>query len=412
MDFSGKTIVLGITGGVAAYRACDLIRELYRRQAQRVICVMTPAAEAFITPLTLQSLSQQPVHRSELAVDASGIPVHITLAQQADAMLILPASTNTLAKLAHGLADNLLTTTAITLTGKPVLLAPAMNTRMWMHPLTQRNLATLEALPDYHVIRPTCGHLACGETGEGHLAEQETVLQALYRVLHPDAGLYQGVKVVVTAGGTQEPIDPVRHISNRSSGKMGIALADELWAMGAEVTLLATEASIPENRMYPVQAVQSTAQLQVELENRFPDCDMLFMAAAVSDFSVANTAAHKLKRAGKEVLSLELRQNPDLIAVCGQRKRANQFVVGFAAESQDLLAQAGEKLRRKNLNAIVANDISRPDIGFDTDENEVTVLLPSGETFPLPKAAKPEIAREILRELHQPFIAANTSIVR
>lgn len=401
MDFSGKTIAVAITGGIAAYKACDLIRELYRRGAQRVLGIMTPTAEAFLPALTVQALSRHPVYTSELAVDEHGIPIHIVLAQQADALLIVPATTDTLAKLAHGLADNLVTTTAITFTGKPILIAPAMNTRMWEHPLSRKNLEILQAVPNYHIVQPGSGSLACGEVGEGHLADQESILQTLYTVLHPHGGLYAGVKALVTAGGTSEPIDPVRVISNRSSGKMGLALADELAAMGADVTLITTRP--PQGRTYPIVPVQTAAQMQAAVSQLAPPCQLILMAAAISDYRVENPATQKLKRTANEALQLDLVPNPDILAGLGARKPDGQILVGFAAESQDLIHHATQKLQAKNLDAIVANDISRSDIGFEADHNEVTVLFADGPPRILARSSKPEIARQLLLLLHQQF---------
>ncbi|HEY9687514.1 MAG TPA: bifunctional phosphopantothenoylcysteine decarboxylase/phosphopantothenate--cysteine ligase CoaBC [Coleofasciculaceae cyanobacterium] len=398
MDFSGKTIVIGVTGGIAAYKACDLIRELYRRQAARVLCVMTSSAQNFITPLTLQALSREPVYTSELAVDDSGTPLHITLAQQADALLILPATADTVAKLAAGFADNMVTTTAITFTGKPILLAPAMNTRMWENPLTRENLDKLRQLPNFTVIEPKSGHLACGETGEGHLADQESILQALYQAVHPQMGLFKGIKAVVTAGGTTEPIDPVRVISNRSSGKMGLALADELFAMGADVTLVTTRPPGP--RPYSIVAVQTATEMQQALDSRFEKTNLLLMAAAVSDFAVENPAEQKIKRENQPEPQINLVSNPDILAELGQRKRPGQVLVGFAAESGNLIKNAEDKLRRKQVDAIVANDISQEGIGIGADENEVTLLFPGQPPQPLPRASKGEVARQLLRVIH------------
>ncbi len=401
MDFSGKTIAIGITGGIAAYKACDLIRELYRRGAKRVLGIMTPTAESFLTPLTVQALSRYPVYSSELSVDDHGVPIHIVLAQQADALLILPASTDTLAKLAHGTADNLVTTTAITFTGKPVLIAPAMNTRMWDHPLTQENLRKLKSVPNYTVVEPIAGSLACGEVGEGHLADQETVLQALYETVHPKRGLFEGIQALVTAGGTIEPIDPVRVLSNRSSGKMGLALADELSAMGAQVTLITTKP--PTSRFYRIIPVQTAAEMRNAVHQYSEQTDLLIMAAAVSDYSVENSAAQKLKREQLPELSLKLTPNPDILAEVGERKRGGQLLIGFAAESTDLIRNATEKLRRKNLDVIVANDISRSDIGFETDQNEVTLIFPNASPEVIARAPKDEIARQILYSVQEKF---------
>lgn len=405
MDFSGKTIAIGITGGIAAYKACDLIRELYRRGADRVLIVMTPSAEAFLPALTLQALSRYPVYASELSVDHQGVPIHIVLAQQADALLILPATTDTLAKLAHGTADNLVTTTAITFTGKPVLIAPAMNTRMWEHPLTRENLQKLKTIPNYQVVEPIAGSLACGEVGEGHLADQETVLQALYRAVHPDKALYANVKALITAGGTVEAIDPVRVISNRSSGKMGLALADELAAMGAEVTLITTRP--PTARFYKVVPVQTAAEMKDAVAQASPGSHLVLMAAAVSDYAVENRSSRKLKRTEEaEHPVLRLTPNPDILAGLGAQKPPDQFLVGFAAESHDMIHNATDKMRRKNLDAIVANDISRSDIGFEADQNEVTLLFPAKPPQILERAPKPLIARQLLRSLHQAFFTS------
>lgn len=408
MDFSGKTIAIGITGGIAAYKACDLIRELYRRGAHRVLAIMTPTAEAFLPQLTVQALSRYPVYASELSVDHQGVPIHIVIAQQADAFLILPATTDTLAKLAQGTADNLVTTTAITFTGKPVLIAPAMNTRMWDHPLTRENLLKLKSVPNYHLVEPTAGSLACGEVGEGHLADQETILQALYKTLHANKGLFAGVKAIVTAGGTTEPIDPVRVISNRSSGKMGLALADELAAMGADVTLITTRP--PASRNYRVIPAQTAAEMKTTVESIYPETQLVLMAAAISDYAVENTSDRKLKREQSPALQLNLTPNPDVLAGLGERKRPDQFLVGFAAESHDLIHNATAKMRRKNLDAIVANDISRSDIGFEADQNEVTVLFPNHPPQILERTSKAEIARQLLRLIHERLLEANDSM--
>jgi len=403
MDFAGKTIAVAITGGIAAYKACDLIRELYRRNATRVLCIMTPSAESFVTPLTLQALSRFPVYSDVMAVDHTGVPIHIVVAQQADALLVLPATADTLSKLAHGAADNLVTTSVITFTGKPVLIAPAMNTRMWDHPLTRQNLRALSQVPNYSIVEPIAGKLACGETGEGHLADQETILQALYRAVHPQAGLFSGIRAVVTAGGTSEPIDPVRVISNRSSGKMGLALADELAAMGADVTLITTRP--PESRAYNVIPVKTAEDIRQALDDRFETTDLLLMSAAIADYKPVQTAEQKIKREQQTNPTLALTPNPDILAELGKRKRPGQWLVGFAAESQDLLRNATEKFHRKNLDAIAANDISRSDIGFEADQNEMTLLFAEGDPVALEMARKDLVARRLLLALHERLIS-------
>ncbi|MBK8189770.1 MAG: bifunctional phosphopantothenoylcysteine decarboxylase/phosphopantothenate--cysteine ligase CoaBC [Vampirovibrionales bacterium] len=403
--FHGKTIALGVTGGVAAYRAADLTRELYRRGAKRVVALMTPAAEKFLAPLTLEALTREPVHREALAMDAHGTPQHIALAQSADALLIHPATANTIAKLAHGMADDAVTTAAIAFTGKPLLIAPAMNTRMWLNPMVVRNLDTLRKVAGATVIEPTNGLLACGETGDGHLAQMETVLQWLYRSLHPERDSYAGVRALVTAGGTAESIDGVRLLSNRSSGKMGVAMADELFAMGADVTLVATTSTSSglnlADRPYQVIFVDSAAAMAKRLQELWPSQHLLAMAAAIADFRAQATSPAKLRRVS--TLTLELESTPDILAMLAARKKPGQVMVGFAAESGDLPQKMREKLVRKGVDAIIGNDVSRADIAFDSDDNEVTLLFANGESQFFPKAPKPQIARQALMRLRQRF---------
>jgi len=405
MDFSGKKIALAITGSIAAYRACDLVRELYRSGAKAVTCLMTDAAQRFISPLSLEALSKQPVLVDTLGTSQHGIPDHIWLAQDYDALLIYPVTANTLAKLAGGLADDIVTTTAITFTGKPVLLAPAMNTRMWTHPLTLKNLSTLTALDNVTLIAPMAGELACGEVGDGHLAEQDTVLHTLYKAVHPHRNLLAGQTILVTAGGTQEPLDPVRQLTNRSSGKMGVALADEAYAMGANVILLAAETvAIPnlEQRPYPIHRFRTVDDLRTQLNQTFPQADLTYMAAAVSDFKPATYAEHKIKR--NQTLALALAPTEDLISHLALKRQPHQRLIGFAAESQHWLENATSKMHRKGLDAIVVNDISRTDIGFESTQNEVTVLLTDGTQHPLTKARKSKIAQDIL-QLTSPLVS-------
>ncbi len=401
MDFSGKTIAIGVTGSIAAYKVCDLVRELYRRNAACVYCLMTPSAQAFISPLTLQALSRQPVYTSELSVDDTGVPWHILLAQRADALLIMPATAGSIAALAAGLADDPVTTTAITFTDKPVLIAPAMNTRMWQHPLTRRNLETLRTVANYTVIEPASGSLACGETGDGHIADAETVLLHLDRALTRGLAFFKDLPVLITAGGTSEAIDPVRAITNRSSGLMGLALADALYTLGAIVTLLTSRPV--DNRPYRVEPFKTADDLHQATRREFPTHQMLIMAAAVSDYRPAMTAAHKLKREKHETLSIELVQNPDIVAEMATSKQANQWVVGFAAESQNLLTYAAAKLQRKRLDAIIANDISHPDSGFESPDNAATVLFSDGSQTSFPQSPKPVLALSLLKALATKF---------
>ncbi|MBY0403377.1 MAG: bifunctional phosphopantothenoylcysteine decarboxylase/phosphopantothenate--cysteine ligase CoaBC, partial [Cyanobacteria bacterium] len=294
--------------------------------------------------------------------------------------------------------DNIVTTTAITFTNKPLVIVPAMNTRMWENPAVQNNIKLLKSFPNVVVVPPDKGLLACGETGEGKLADLESIKLHVYQATHPNKDLYKGKTYVVTTGGTVESIDSVRTISNISSGKMGLAIADELFAMGANVILVHTlEGDV--RKPYETVSAKSVKQLEVATKKAFEKADGLIMAAAVSDFTVENPAVGKIKKQAK--MTLELVKTHDFLVDIGNSKKPGQVVVGFAAEAVDLITNAKGKLEKKNLDMIVANDISRKDIGFKSDENEVTLLFREGENKPLPKASKSLIARGLLTELHQ-----------
>lgn len=395
--FKGKRILVAVTGGIAAYKACDVIRMLQKEGAKEVVAMMTPEAKNFIAPLTLASLTMRPVLLENLENTLDGVPTHIAMAQQMDAMVIVPTTANTLAKLANGMADNILTTTAITFTNKPLVIVPAMNTRMWENPLVQKNLETLRSLGNVTVVPPDKGLLACGEMGEGKLAGMESIAMHVYKATHPNKDLYKGKTFVVTTGGTVEPIDSVRTITNRSSGKMGLAIADELFAMGAKVILVHTLDKIAD-KPYELRTAKTVKELEVGTKKAFENADGLVMAAAVSDFKVANPTEGKIKKTAEMVLNLV--KTHDFLVDIGQAKKPGQMVVGFAAEAADMLTNAKGKLERKNLDMIVANDISRKDIGFQSDENEATLLFRAGENVLLPKASKSMIARNLLVNLH------------
>lgn len=403
MDFSGKTILIGISGGVAAYKAYDLIRELYRRGCARVLVALSPSAEKFISPLTLQSLSKQAVISNHLAVDPDGVPYHIAFAQQADAFLLMPATANTLGKVAHGLSDDMLSTTAICWTEKPLLIAPAMNTRMWNNPMVQQNITTLKQHEHITFIEPNEGLLACGETGQGHLAHQEMILHALYKATHPQKNTYTDIKAVVTLGGTEAPIDAVRMITNRSSGKMGLAFAQELSAMGADVTAIITQTVSPERYKHvPFTVVQADTvdALNQQMNRHLPNANLLVMTAAVSDFEPEQAddavASTKIKRGDGE-LTLTLKPTTDLLKAAAERY-PHCYTLGFAAESSLDIPKAQAKRTRKNIDALCLNDISRSDIGFGSEQNEVTLITHSGETH-FGKAPKWHIARSTLTHL-------------
>jgi phosphopantothenoylcysteine decarboxylase/phosphopantothenate--cysteine ligase len=402
MTLQDKTIVLGICGSIAAYRSADFIRDCQRAGASKVLPLLSEWAPQFVTPLTLQAISHQPVYSQPMAMAHDGTPVHIAMAQQGDVYVVWAATADMLAKMAQGLTGDLVSCTFITFTDQPVVIVPAMNTRMWQHPITQRNVATLKALPNVTFVPPSSGYLSCGEIGEGHLASHDTVIQTLTRVLSPKP--YAGVRAVVTAGGTQEPLDPVRVLTNRSSGQMGLALADALWQQGAEVTLVATPVLNGLERPYPISYTPTALAMQAELEARFETTDLLVMAAAVSDFRPAHASSHKLKRPADGEVTLALAPNPEILVGLGQRRRPatgaqSQYMVGFAAETQDWDTHAQAKLSRKNLDAIVVNDVSRSDIGFEATHNEVTLWFADGTSVQVAKQPKPDVAQAILQSV-------------
>jgi len=396
---SGKTIILGVSGGIAAYKACD-IASMLRRSGADVHAVLTPNAREFITPLTLTTLTRNQAHCEQFSAQGDWRPEHIELAQKADLILIAPATADIIAKLANGLCDDLLTTMVLASSAK-VMFAPAMNPRMLEHPATQRNLEVLQNHYRYEIISPDFGEVACGDVGAGKMATVENILAAAASRLLAHATLH-GRHVLVTAGGTREPIDPVRFIGNRSSGKMGIAMADAAYARGADVTLIST---VEVERAYPVLLVETAQEMQETVEGEFDGCDALVMTAAVADFRPLSVANHKIKKADSEDLSLELTKNPDIIDLLGRVKRKDQVIIGFAAESEELLTNASQKLKRKNLDVIVGNDITVPDIGFGSDDNAVIILTAEGTRENLTRMPKRTIAEHLCDLLSERFLA-------
>jgi phosphopantothenoylcysteine decarboxylase / phosphopantothenate---cysteine ligase len=404
-------ILLGVSGGIAAYKALELVR-LAVRAGHAVRAVQTPTSERFVGRASFAALTGAPVLGGEFEHDPArgaypGDPVpghdpigHLALVHHADAYVIAPASANTLAKLAHGLADNLLTSAALAATC-PVLVAPAMNNHMWDHPATRANLDLLRAR-GVAVVDPGTGELASkGEWGAGRLAEPADVLAAVERAL-AGAGAggerpLDGLRVLVTAGGTREPIDAVRYVGNRSSGRMGFALAEVAADLGAEVTVVAANVALDRDPRIAYVDVATAEELREAALGVFPRADVLLMTAAVVDFRPALAADHKIKKAeGQERLSVELELTPDILRELAGRRRADQTVVGFAAEHGEGALDLGrDKLRRKRLDAIVVNDISRPDIGFDASHNEVTIVTATGERA-VPRAVKRDVARAVL----------------
>ncbi len=411
-------ILLGVSGGIAAYKALELVR-LATAAGHAVRVVQTPASQRFVGAASFAALSGAPVLADEFARDpARGAfpgqpapdhdpPSHLALVANADVLVIAPASANTIAKLAGGLADNLLTSAALAATC-PVLVAPAMNNHMYEHAATQANLATLRAR-GVTVLEPGTGRLGTeGEWGIGRLPEPAQVLRAAEALLAagappapgdgPEPHLV-GVRVLVTAGGTREPIDAVRFVGNRSSGRMGFALAEEAAALGASVTAIAANVALERHPLVRYVDVETAAELQAACAAEFAQTDVLLMAAAVADFRPAHTQAGKLKKGGREELHVELVRTPDILTGLAAARRPGQTLVGFAAEhGEGALAAARDKLARKQLDAIVVNDVSRPGIGFDAADNEVTIVSAAGAT-PVARAPKPVIARAVLGEV-------------
>jgi phosphopantothenoylcysteine decarboxylase/phosphopantothenate--cysteine ligase len=384
-------ILLGISGGIAAYKACELVRALIRA-GHEVRVVATSHALEFVSPLTLQTLSGHPV-RSELfsLTDESEIS-HIDLADWADVAVIAPATASVIAKLAAGLADDLLTTVCLA-TRARLLVAPAMNVNMYRHPATQENLDRL-AKRGVHLVGPDAGQLACGWEGEGRLVDPTVIANVVEQLA--GQGSLRGEVVLVDAGPTAEPVDPVRVLTNRSSGRMGFAIAEAAAREGAEVILVAGPVQLP--TPYGVERidVETAAEMRDAVLGNLDRASIVVLAAAVSDYAVAAPAAVKIKREGQEQLKLELVRNPDILREVVERSE-NQIVVGFAAETDDVIQNAQVKLARKGCHLIVANDVSRADIGFDVDRNEVTIVGPGpGDIEAVPLASKLEVAARVL----------------
>ena len=388
MILEGKSIVLGITGGIAAYKAAALCSRLVKAGAL-VDVILTAAAAEFVTPLTFQALTHRPVITEMFSLLAETEIGHVSLARRGDLFIVAPATANTIAKLAAGLADNMLTTTLLAARA-PILLAPAMESHMWSNPLTQANVERLRQLRDVTLVGPGEGRLASGASGVGRMAEPEEILDAACWLLGRDGPL-AGRRVVITAGGTREPLDPIRFLGNRSSGRMGYALARAARDRGAKVALVST---VERPAPFGVErvAVETAAQMRDAVLGALAGTDVLIMAAAVADYRPAEMAAQKIKK-GKGNLSLELARTPDILAEVAHQRRGGQVIVGFAAETEDLLANARQKLERKRLDLIVANDARQ---AMGAAENRVTLLSADGAVEELPLLPKAEVAERIL----------------
>lgn len=386
---AGKRIVLGVTGGIAAYKAADIVSALVKREAT-VRVVMTRAARSFIAPLTLAALSGHPV--SEDGFTAEGQVTHLRLAREADLLLIAPATANIIGKLAAGIADDLLSTVVLAYEG-PVLICPAMNARMYLHPVVQRNVRILREL-GYHFAGPEEGRLACGDEGPGRLAGVERIVEAVRNILQPRRD-FEGLRVLVTAGPTREPLDPVRFLSNRSSGRMGYAVAEAARERGALVTLVSGPTALPAPPGVDVVPVTTAQEMCEAVTARFADCDVVIKAAAVADFRPREVRTRKMEKGDEPTLTLVLERTPDILSILG-RARKHQILVGFAAETGEPEKRALAKSRAKGVDLVVANDVSRPGAGFDVETNIVTLVYPDGRMIRLPEMSKKDVAHRIL----------------
>jgi phosphopantothenoylcysteine decarboxylase/phosphopantothenate--cysteine ligase len=383
-----KTVVLGITGGIAAYKAADLASKLTQAGAG-VEVVMTEAATKFITPLTLRNITRRQVVTDMFEPASQWSVEHVALAEAADVVVIAPATANTIARLAAGIADNMLVTVVLA-TKAPVIIAPAMNDLMYSNTATQANVAKLKAR-GFIFIEPEYGRLASGKIGKGRLPETAEIIKIIEQVLGQKQDL-KDKSVVVTAGGTREPIDPVRHIGNRSSGKMGYAIAEAAQSRGAKVTLISANVSLDEPGGVEVVKVQTAAEMKKAVNKAVKKADVLIMAAAVADYQPEVIAKTKIKKESAQNLTLKLIKTPDILS----EVKGNFVKVGFAAESENLLDNAKRKLANKKLDLIVANDITRADSGFDADTNRVMIIDKKGKTEELPLMSKREAAEKIL----------------
>lgn len=393
-SLTNKQILLGVTGGIAAYKSAELIRRLQDLGAD-VRVIMTPAAQEFITPLTLQALSGNTVHTTLLDPEAEAGMGHIELARWADMMLIAPATADFIARLIGGKGDDLLTTVCLA-TSAPLCLAPAMNQAMWTNSATQANLALL-AERKIACFGPAEGSQACGDVGPGRMLEPTELAELTAKQFA--TGSLSGKHIVITAGPTREAIDPVRYISNHSSGKMGYALAQAAIDAGAKVTLISGPTQLSPPKHSHVISVDSAQQMYEASMSCVTECDLFIAAAAVADYRPAALAEQKIKKSGQDTMTIELVKNPDIVtAVASSQPRP--MTVGFAAETQDVVAYARGKLERKNLDVVIANDVSQSDIGFNSDNNAVTVVWPDKEQN-LDQRSKTQLARDLIEQFSE-----------
>lgn len=388
-----NTVVLGVTGGIAAYKALDVVSRLKKKNID-VHVIMTKSATKFVTPLSFQSLSQNYVTTDMFAEPKSFEIKHISLAERADVFLIAPASANIIGKIANGIADDMLSTTVMA-TKAPVLIAPAMNTNMYNNFIVQKNISFLKSL-GYHFIEPQSGRLACGSVGKGKLAETESIVDLTEMLLYKNKDL-KGKKILVTAGPTREDIDPVRYITNRSTGKMGYAIARAARNRGADVILISGPVNIKPPEGVKVINVYSANEMYDAVIRHFNEIDILIKSAAVADYRPANKSELKIKKTDDD-LHIELTRNKDILLEIGKIKK-HQIIVGFAAETNNLIENAMSKIKKKNLDYIVANDVTMEKSGFGTENNTVKIINKSGEIIELPNMPKEEVAHEIFNQI-------------
>lgn len=411
-----KNIVLGVTGGIAAYKCVDLVSRL-RKQGANVHVILTKGAQNFVTETAMREISGNPVVTSMWGEIQEYSVEHIALAKLADFVLIAPATANIIAKCAAGIADDMLTTTVLA-TRAPIMFAPAMNSNMYEHPLTQENIQKLQQL-GWQLIEPAVGHLACGTSGVGRMPEPQELVEAVKEYLASSLAAAEsdtrdnadtssanslpnlaGLKILVTAAGTREPIDPVRYIGNRSSGKMGYAIAETARELGAEVILISGPSALQAPEGVEFHKVESAREMRDLVHQHFANSHIVIKAAAVADYRVKNVSDHKIKKNDEE-LTLVLEKNPDILKELGQIKQPEQVLVGFAAETRNLIEYAQSKLEKKNLDMIVANDVSNPQAGFNVDTNLIKLLKRDGTIEELPLMSKKDLAYIILDRVMQ-----------
>ena len=388
----GKTVVIGVSGGIAVYKACDVVSRLKKLNAN-VHVIMTKSATEFVTPLTFQSLSQNYVVSDMFEEPKTWDVEHISLAKKADVFLIVPATANVIGKVANGIADDMLTTTVMATTGK-VLIAPAMNTNMYRNPILQRNISILKEL-GYNFVDPDSGRLACGDIGEGKLASPEKIVDAVVDLFNEDKKDLLGKKIMITAGPTVESIDPVRYLTNRSTGKMGYAIAKMAANRGADVTLVSGPTNIePPSNIKKLIKVQSAKDMYDAIIDNFDENQVIIKSAAVADYKPKNYSDKKIKKSNDDLI-IELDRNKDIAYELGKIKK-NKILVGFAAETNDLIENAKGKISKKNLDFIVANDLTESGAGFGTDTNIVKIIDKDGNIAKYPQMKKDEVADVIL----------------